>query len=174
MGWWEQSAEGESLMNTDLPQEQKLLWGDGPADVIDNALTKVKVEFLRNVGRMPSKAEIIAGIAFSTRVLDELAETPEHAPHTTPDQAKVIQEHGYKALYPEEMHGSAEADERARSRDAVLNVLRELSCEPDVTYVEVDLETGQQVVTEEPPRSTVPDDYSYHAEVGPVIRGRDT
>lgn len=41
MGWWEQDAEGHSLVETGLPVEKQLLWGDGPADIIDSALTRI-------------------------------------------------------------------------------------------------------------------------------------
>lgn len=113
MSWWEQDAEGNSLVNTDLPEEKKLMWGDSPADIIDSALAEIKVEFLRALGRMPSQAEIVAGIAFSTRALDELAEVPEHAPHANAAERKVIREYGYAA------YGGVASDEQ---RDAWMKV----------------------------------------------------
>lgn len=97
MGWWEHGPEGHSFVRSSDDDDNLMLWGDGPADIIDNAIHAIKIEFLRDLGRMPSKQEIIAGIMFSTAVLDDLAEEPKDAPHADEDQHEVITEHGYAA-----------------------------------------------------------------------------
>lgn len=51
MGWWRQS--------------KGLVWGDGPADAMDDALDAIKKQFLKEFGRLPSKVEIRAGLEFS-------------------------------------------------------------------------------------------------------------
>lgn len=61
MGYWNQSAQGHSL----LAEPTGLVWGDAPADIIDNALDAIVEAFQRDLGRRPLKAEIEAGILFS-------------------------------------------------------------------------------------------------------------
>jgi len=97
MGYWEQGPDGVSFARTEGEQEP-LIWGDQPADIIGNALWEVKVAFLRDLGRLPSVAEILAGIAFSTNILDEdLPKWPENAKPITAEQHKVIEQYGWTA-----------------------------------------------------------------------------
>lgn len=97
MGYWEMGKGGASFeSDTDDPADQ-MIWGDQPADTIDNAISEIKIAFLRDVGRMPSKSEIIEGIKFSTNVLDGLAETPKNAPMPAKEQRAVIYEFGWAA-----------------------------------------------------------------------------
>lgn len=67
MGYWNQSAEGHSL----LPEATGLVWGDAPADVIGNAIDEVVEAFERDLGRRPKKAEIEAGIKFTLSGYEE-------------------------------------------------------------------------------------------------------
>lgn len=62
MGWWNQLEDGESL----VVEETGLIWGDEPADAIDNALDIIDKAFQEHVGRLPTSAELKAGLAFST------------------------------------------------------------------------------------------------------------
>jgi hypothetical protein len=62
MGWWGQSTDGTSFAGEDL------VWGDGPADIVDNALDKIAEEFRANWGRDPWREEILSGVNFSARV----------------------------------------------------------------------------------------------------------
>lgn len=68
MGWWTQNAKGESFQRVPLGQPD-MMWGDGPADVLDAALAAILQEFQKALGRMPSKGEIRAGLEFSLRGL---------------------------------------------------------------------------------------------------------
>jgi hypothetical protein len=95
MGWWEHGPEGHSFVRSSDDDKNLMMWGDGPADIIGGAIRQIKIEFLRDLGRMPSQDEIIAGIKFSTAVLDDLAEQPKDAPHADEDQHKVIVKYGY-------------------------------------------------------------------------------
>lgn len=62
MGWWYSTAEGESLQ----PSDTGIIWGDEPADVMDAALDKIADMFIKEWGRPPCEAELMAGIRFST------------------------------------------------------------------------------------------------------------
>lgn len=61
MGWWGTTREGVSF-TTD---EQGYVWGDGPADTLDDALHKIVEEFERSWGRKPRLGELRAGLEFS-------------------------------------------------------------------------------------------------------------
>ncbi len=97
MGWWEHGRDGHSFVRSSVDDNNLMMWGDEPADIIGDAIHAIKIAFLRDLGRMPSKDEIIAGIKFSTAVLDDLAEQPYEAPHADEDQHEVIVEYGYVA-----------------------------------------------------------------------------
>lgn len=64
MGYWTQNAQGNSFAET--PEgEPEMIWGDAPADVMGDALDVIIRVFQRDVGRAPTKAEILAGVEFS-------------------------------------------------------------------------------------------------------------
>ncbi|SUA31614.1 Uncharacterised protein [Mycolicibacterium fortuitum] len=71
MGWWNTTAEGASFAF-----DSELMWGDGPADVMDNALRKIVEEFREAWNRPPTMEELTAGLRFSAPTL--LAETQEN------------------------------------------------------------------------------------------------
>jgi hypothetical protein len=78
MGYWPQSEEGTSF--ADAENGQPMVWGDSPADIVDHALWQIRAVFLKDVGRMPTKAEVMAGLTFSTNVaLDDLPTTVAEA-----------------------------------------------------------------------------------------------
>lgn len=96
MGYWEMDDEGHSFVAGDEPDNQ-MIWGDQPADIVGRALAQIKVDFIRHLGRMPSQREIIAGLKFTTNVLDGLAVEPRDAPEATPEQIDVVRRYGYAA-----------------------------------------------------------------------------
>lgn len=100
MGWWEQNEEGHSLSGHDREPEP-YYWGDGPADIIDNALWKIKAEFVKHLGRLPSVGEIMAGITFSTRNMD-LPDRPEDSPSASEDQVNTVEDLYYIATRGDE------------------------------------------------------------------------
>lgn len=61
MGYWNQDREGHSL----IVEDTGLVWGDAPADAIDDALAAIVSAFKEDVGRLPTKGEIRAGLEFS-------------------------------------------------------------------------------------------------------------
>jgi hypothetical protein len=63
MGYWKQSANGESLQ-----LEGDLIWGDQPADILDAALKEIIAVFKRDRERAPTADEIKAGLLFSLRI----------------------------------------------------------------------------------------------------------
>ncbi len=95
MGYWDTNEQGHSFEKSEGGEE--LLWGDQPADIIDNAIWEIKVAFLRDIGRLPSVTEILSGIKFSTNVLDGLPAVPSEAKEMTAQQEEVIRQHGYAA-----------------------------------------------------------------------------
>ena len=70
MGYWNQSETGASLVMEDTG----LVWGDQPADAMDDALDRIIAFFKRDVGRLPTEAEVKAGLMFSLPVALENAQ----------------------------------------------------------------------------------------------------
>jgi hypothetical protein len=68
MGWWSTNKEGRSFAENDGPE---MLWGDSVADIIDAAIDDVVKVFKVDVGRAPTKDELVAGFRFSTAVYGE-------------------------------------------------------------------------------------------------------
>lgn len=68
MSYWKQNEEGHSLQEQDA-----LIWGDAPADIMGNALEKIISVFQRDRERLPTEAEVKAGLLFSLRVALEKA-----------------------------------------------------------------------------------------------------
>ncbi|KKK64055.1 hypothetical protein LCGC14_2988060 [marine sediment metagenome] len=64
MGYWNQTEEGCSLVKDGTG----LIWGDQPADAMDDALEKIIDHFRRDWERLPTKEEIMAGLLFSLDV----------------------------------------------------------------------------------------------------------
>jgi hypothetical protein len=60
MGYWE--------------NEKQQTRGDGPADIMGDAIDQVIAEFTEDMGRAPTKAEIREGLEFSLAAMDELKE----------------------------------------------------------------------------------------------------
>jgi hypothetical protein len=62
MGWWEQNREGVSFAQNDGPD---MTWGDGPADILADALQLITKEFEATWNRQPTCGEIRAGLEFA-------------------------------------------------------------------------------------------------------------
>ena len=69
MGYWNQTEEGDSLVIEDT----ELVWGDQPADAMGDALDRIIAFFRRDLGRLPTEAEVKAGLLFSLSVSLERA-----------------------------------------------------------------------------------------------------
>jgi hypothetical protein len=67
MGWWNTNPDGTSL----LPEDIGMYWGDGPADILDLAITEIVQEFTETWGRRPTKAELEAGLKFALGTYEE-------------------------------------------------------------------------------------------------------
>lgn len=61
MGWWNTGRDGTSLHVEDTG----LLWGDSPADFMDDALEKIVYDFIMEHERNPTCGELRAGLEFS-------------------------------------------------------------------------------------------------------------
>lgn len=67
MGWWEIA-----------PDNQPLVWGDGPGDVFDDAITEIEHLFLETWDRKPTHTELMAGLLFALSTYDSaLDDEPE-------------------------------------------------------------------------------------------------
>jgi hypothetical protein len=114
MGYWEQ---GEPVNG------KTLLWGDQPADVLDDAIQEMIVNFLRDIRRLPTKEEIRRGLEFCLGG-DYLPES-EPGPEYTDAQLKVIDDLGYTAFGADLPYRGA--DERQRNAHSeVLHEVRKL------------------------------------------------
>jgi hypothetical protein len=67
MGWWASGTDGPFPAEGEL----ELIWGDGPADIIDGAFREIAREFVDNVGRKPTVAELRNGLEFSLGALED-------------------------------------------------------------------------------------------------------
>lgn len=121
MGYWEQSEEGYSFTGADRTPEP-LIWGDQPADIVDDAIWQITAVFIKDVGRLPSKAEMMAGLTFSTRAL-ALPDRPENSPSATEEDLKVLEEDYYPATYGDENTPT----KVLAARRAVTKVMRRLA-----------------------------------------------
>lgn len=65
MGWWSQDNEGHSFADAMAGETVVGVWGDEPADILDNALDAISEVFMGTWGRLPSRAEMESGIKFS-------------------------------------------------------------------------------------------------------------
>jgi hypothetical protein len=63
MGWWQHGSDGTSLHDEDTG----LIWGDRPADAVDEAIDKIVDDFREVWHRDPTYDEMVAGIKFSLR-----------------------------------------------------------------------------------------------------------
>lgn len=61
MGWWNAGRDGSSLHE----KPTGLIWGDGPADIIDQAIDEIISVFRRDWNRDPTLQEMKSGILFS-------------------------------------------------------------------------------------------------------------
>lgn len=75
MGWWRAGSDGSSLH----AEETGLVWGDGPADILDDAIDKISAEFRAAYDRSPSRAELEAGLLFSLGAYEEPERTEPDA-----------------------------------------------------------------------------------------------
>lgn len=65
MGWWSTDKHGNSFAkDADAPE---MVWGDAPADTMGDALNEIIKEFVSDWGRLPTMAELHAGLEFSAR-----------------------------------------------------------------------------------------------------------
>lgn len=68
MGWWSTTREGASFTSDD----DGYVWGDGPADIVDDALDGIVKEFQETFNRDPRAGEIRAGLEFALmKISDE-------------------------------------------------------------------------------------------------------
>lgn len=121
MGWWplrigdggiKWGGSSNGLVNVQpgsSPQpESELVWGDGPADVVDGWIEdhiqelwdRCNDEFIRDMGREMTSLEFINGLAFSFRVCDEDlgGDIPSCTTHELRVQVVEITEHGIYTL----------------------------------------------------------------------------
>jgi len=70
MGYWSTNSQGHSFVEPHI-EGGDMMWGDSPADVLEDALDEVIRVFRSDLGRAPSLEELQAGLLFSAQdVLD--------------------------------------------------------------------------------------------------------
>jgi hypothetical protein len=67
MGYWTGTVIGDL-------EGKGLVWGDQPADIVDDAIERAINVFEDDLGRKPTKAELREGLEFYLRVRDDLQE----------------------------------------------------------------------------------------------------
>jgi hypothetical protein len=67
MGYWTGTVIGDL-------EGKGLVWGDQPADIVDDAIERAINVFEEDLGRKPTKAELREGLEFYLRVRDDLQE----------------------------------------------------------------------------------------------------
>lgn len=105
MGWWEQDDDGHSFA-----LGSGMYWGDGPADIMDDAIERIVDEFVGQGGRGPTVAEVKAGLLFSLSAYpdDEAVVAPERS-RAEPDCEGGTCTHPHDADWqPGEEHGAEE------------------------------------------------------------------
>ena len=117
MGWGEQDEEGRSLTGHERDPEP-YYWGDEPADIVGDALQRIKAAFIKDLGRLPSRGELLAGITFSTRNLD-LPDRPEEAPSVTNEQLQIVTENYYAATRGDESTPARTINAAAKIADVI-------------------------------------------------------
>lgn len=63
MGWWDADRAGMSFAQNDDTED--FVWGDSPADVMDDALAQIAKIFEETWERKPTLGELRAGLEFS-------------------------------------------------------------------------------------------------------------
>jgi len=71
MGWWEQDEDGNSFAIG-----SGMIWGDGPADTMDDAIEQIVAQFIEEAGRKPTVAELKGGLLFSLGAYEEDSGAP--------------------------------------------------------------------------------------------------
>lgn len=62
MGWWSTNRGGYSFTEE---EGEEMAWGDGPADILGDAIDAIDGEFLEAWGRPATTHELVAGMRFS-------------------------------------------------------------------------------------------------------------
>lgn len=100
MGWWSSDKDGHSFAPEAEDPRDQMLWGDEPADVMADAIFKIKIAFMRDLNRLPSADEIVAGIKFQTNglvELDGLVKTPRETKELDAQQRDLVETFGWTA-----------------------------------------------------------------------------
>lgn len=72
MGYWKHGEDGHSFA-----LDSELIWGDSPADIMGAAVEEIIEVFRRDRERLPTQAELDAGLLFSSRpALERAAKEP--------------------------------------------------------------------------------------------------
>lgn len=119
--WWEQSEEGNPDQGVDREPEP-LMWGETPADIIDDAIWQIQAVYLKDLGRLPSFGEIMAGLTYSTRAL-ALPDRPEDSPSISAEDHRVIEENFYTATMGD-MTIPTDIIEARRRIGRIINMMR--------------------------------------------------
>lgn len=76
MGYWASDPFGNSFAGgvRHADEADEYIWGDAPADIVDNALEGIIRVFQEDVGRSPRRSELLSGFLFSVPVKDDVTD----------------------------------------------------------------------------------------------------
>jgi hypothetical protein len=74
MGYWKMENDKALILITDKQEKATGTWGDYPADIMDEAVSRIVEIFIEEVGQKPTKAEIVGGLMFHLNARDDLAD----------------------------------------------------------------------------------------------------
>jgi hypothetical protein len=72
MGYWTMKNELAEGLNESFTEDKELTWGDDAADTFGEAVDQVIEVFKEDVGRAPTKTELVNGLLFTIQAMDEL------------------------------------------------------------------------------------------------------
>ncbi len=72
MGYWTMKNELVEGLNENFTEEKDLTWGDDAADTFGEAVDQIIEVFKEDVGRAPTRTELVNGLLFTIRAMDEL------------------------------------------------------------------------------------------------------
>jgi hypothetical protein len=139
MGFWDDDRKPEPL-----------IWGDQFADIVDAALWQIRAAYLNYLGRPASKAEILAGLQFSTNALDGLPDVPEDAPQVDPNDLAVIEDNYYAATRGDVGRSSRQVEAQRKVNEVMDRVGAPFTDRPEFTGGDTDPDGPVLTIVEDP------------------------
>jgi hypothetical protein len=72
MGYWTMKNELAEGLTENFTEDKELTWGDDAADTFGEAVDQIIEVFKEDVGRAPTRTELVNGLLFTIQAMDEL------------------------------------------------------------------------------------------------------